>query len=46
MFFADLAGRDDEAPVSEALAGLAGLCEQVRVLGSYRGAPALSGAQA
>jgi prephenate dehydratase len=46
MFFADLAGRRDEAPVSEALEGLARLCEQVRVLGSYRAAPALAGAEA
>ena len=35
MFFADLAGRVDDRPVSEALAGLRGRCEAVRVLGSY-----------
>ncbi len=41
MFFADLSGRADEEPVSEALEGLAGLCEHVHVLGSYRAAAAL-----
>jgi prephenate dehydratase len=35
MFFADLAGDAREASVAEAIAGLRGLCEQVRVLGSY-----------
>jgi len=35
MFFADLAGRHDEQPVSDAIAGLGALCEEVRVLGSY-----------
>jgi prephenate dehydratase len=39
MFFADLAGRVGEAPVEEALAGIRGLCDEVRVLGSYRAAP-------
>jgi prephenate dehydratase len=38
MFFADLAGEEREARVREALAGLRGLCEHVRVLGSYRSA--------
>jgi prephenate dehydratase len=38
MFFADLAGRVGEAPVDEALAGVGALCEEVRVLGSYRAA--------
>jgi prephenate dehydratase len=38
MFFADLAGRAEDEPVADALAGLAKLCEQVRVLGSYRSA--------
>ncbi len=42
MFFADLAGRVGEAPVDEALAGISALCEEVRVLGSYRAAPAPS----
>ena len=35
MFFADLAGRVDAAPVVQALAGLHERCEAVRVLGSY-----------
>jgi len=35
MFFADLGGCPDEAPVAEAIAGVRALCEQVRVLGSY-----------
>jgi prephenate dehydratase len=35
MFFADLAGRMDAAPVVQALAGLRERCEAVRVLGSY-----------
>lgn len=38
MFFADLAGRVSDAPVVEAVAGLRALCEEVRVLGSYRAA--------
>src|SRR5436305_7713269 len=38
MFFADLGGRAGESPVQEALTGVGGLCEQVRVLGSYRAA--------
>ena len=40
MFFADLAGARTRSRVAEALAGLAELCEQVRVLGSYRAATA------
>jgi prephenate dehydratase len=36
MFFTDLAGRATEAPVAEAIAGVRGLCEHVRVLGSYQ----------
>jgi len=36
MFFADLSGRLDEAAVGEAVAGLRGCCQEVRVLGSYR----------
>jgi prephenate dehydratase len=35
MFFADLTGRVEDAAVTEALTGLRGLCEEVRVLGSY-----------
>lgn len=35
MFFVDLDGARDDGPVSEALAGLRGLCEEVRELGSY-----------
>ena len=40
MFFADLLGREDEQTVADALAGLAGLCEHVGVLGTYRAAVA------
>jgi len=36
MFFADLAGRSSEPPVSDAIAGVRALCEELRVLGSYR----------
>jgi prephenate dehydratase len=43
MFFVDLAGRLREDHLDEAISGLAGLCEEVRVLGSYRAAPAASG---
>ncbi len=35
MFFADLSGNAREQPVTEAIAGLRALCEEVRVLGSY-----------
>jgi prephenate dehydratase len=35
MFFADLIGRAEDAPVAEAIAGVGALCEEVRVLGSY-----------
>jgi prephenate dehydratase len=35
MFFADLEGRIGDAPVAEAIAGIASLCEKLRVLGSY-----------
>jgi len=38
MSFADLAGHAQEASIGEALAGLRSMCEQVRVLGSYRAA--------
>jgi prephenate dehydratase len=35
MFFADLAGSTREPRVAEAIAGIAELCEEARVLGSY-----------
>jgi prephenate dehydratase len=35
LFFADLAGRAQDAAVAEAIAGVAAMCEEVRVLGSY-----------
>jgi prephenate dehydratase len=35
MFFADLAGRAEDPPVAEAIAEIADMCEEVRVLGSY-----------
>jgi len=38
MFFADLVGRAEDRVVAEAIAGVAALCEEVRVLGSYRAA--------
>jgi prephenate dehydratase len=38
MFFADLAGRLEDADVAEGVDGLAELCDEVRVLGSYPGA--------
>jgi len=37
-FFADLSGAASEPAVAEAIAGLRGRCEEVRVLGSYRAA--------
>jgi prephenate dehydratase len=40
MFFADLAGRVGEAPIDEAITGIAAMCDEVRVLGSYRSAGA------
>jgi prephenate dehydratase len=50
MFFADLLGAEDDLPVAEAIAGMREICEEVRVLGSYRAAapasPAPSAAQA
>jgi prephenate dehydratase len=40
MFFVDLNGNADEAPVEDAIAGVRAVCAEVRVLGSYRtGAP-------
>lgn len=38
MFFADLGGRAEDRPVAEAIAGVMAMCEEVRVLGSYRSA--------
>ena len=38
MFFADLDGAENDPPVRDALAGLAGRVETLRVLGSYPGA--------
>jgi len=35
MFFADLGGRLQEETISAAVSGLAAVCEEVRVLGSY-----------
>ncbi len=40
MFFADLAGRAEEDSLAEAIAGVGELSGEVRVLGSYRTAPA------
>ena len=40
LFLADCEGREDDAAVAEAVAALAGHCDRVRVLGSYRAAPA------
>jgi prephenate dehydratase len=36
MFFADLEGAVADGPVSDAITGMRGVCEEVRVLGSYR----------
>ena len=45
MFFVDLAGRIEERRLADAVAGVGALCEEVRVLGSYRAArSATSGA--
>jgi prephenate dehydratase len=38
MFFIDLAGSREAAPVGAAIAGLRERCEEVRILGSYRSA--------
>ena len=38
MFFADLSGHPREPSVGEAIAGVAAVCQEVRVLGSYRAA--------
>jgi prephenate dehydratase len=35
LFLVDLEGRADQGPVAEAVAGLRGHCEEVRVLGTY-----------
>jgi prephenate dehydratase len=39
MFFADIAGRLQDADVAEALEGVRAMCEQVLVLGSYPAVP-------
>jgi prephenate dehydratase len=39
MFFADLVGHAESEPVAAAVAGVRTLCDEVRVLGSYRAAP-------
>jgi prephenate dehydratase len=45
MFFVDLQSPLRDAQVAEAVAGLRGICEEVRVLGTYRGAsPGAQGA--
>jgi prephenate dehydratase len=46
IFFADLEGHVGEARVDEAIAGLGPLCEEVRVLGSYRAAVSVESAPA
>jgi prephenate dehydratase len=46
MFFADLLGGAEDVPVAEAISGMAPFCEEVRVLGSYRAAPAAGAARA
>ena len=38
MFFVDLQGQADSEPVAAAILGLRAICEQARVLGSYRSA--------
>jgi len=42
MFFVDLAGRAQDRPVAEAIAGVGAICEEVRVLGSYGAASRLA----
>lgn len=39
LFLADCEGREDDAPVADALEGLRGHCDQLRVLGTYPAAP-------
>lgn len=46
MFFVDLQGRVGDPVVAEAVAGLEQICEQARVLGSYRASSAPPGARA
>ena len=46
MFFADLGGRLGEETVSDAIEGLAAVCEEVRVLGSYPAAAEQAGPSA
>jgi prephenate dehydratase len=46
MFFVDLQGRLSDTAVAEAIAGLKEICEEARVLGSYRAGSARGGAPA
>jgi len=46
MFFADLVGAQSDLRVAEAIAGMREICEEVRVLGSYRAAAAPASAPA
>jgi prephenate dehydratase len=46
MFFVDLQGPLSDAAVAEAVAGLREICEEARVLGSYRASRACRGAPA
>jgi len=41
VFLADCEGREDDAAVAEAVAGLTAHCDRVRVLGSYPSAPSV-----
>ena len=43
MFFVDLGGQREEPAVAQAIEGLRMLCEEVRVLGSYRGGERVRG---
>ena len=43
MFFADLLGHARDAGVGEAIAGVRTMCQELRVLGSYRAAPSPDG---
>jgi prephenate dehydratase len=46
MFFVDLQGRGSDPAIAEAIAGLQRICEQARVLGSYRTGSTAMGAVA
>ena len=43
MFFADLDASFEEPAVAEAITGVAALCEELRVLGSYPAAASAAG---